>query len=96
MIASFYTLYFDVRGIENGKTLLPDCWFDIATVVATYSTYHSQWLYEHHVSVITSSHDQAINLTANDWHQFLVLRDQLPFDEVINYFLNKPEDYSHE
>lgn len=86
-----HTLDFNLTDLDDGLRVGElDRGFKVKHASMFFATYQNVWSGNYLTEPFTY-HDTAkvIFLNHEDWLQFLMLRDQVPPYEVINYFLNQ-------
>ena len=87
-----YTLNFDLNELDDALRVGElDRGFKVKHVSMFYATYQSEWI-GHYLSepLVYYNIAQVIHLNHEHWLQFLVIKDLLPAEQVIDYFLNQP------
>ena len=87
-----YTLNFDLNELDDALRVGElDRGFKVKHASMFYATYQSEW-YGNYLTEPFTYQDAArvIFLNHEHWLQFLVIKDLLPPEQVIDYFLNQP------
>lgn len=84
-----YTLVFKVSGLTDAeREVLYGAVTSIEYVLANFSTGASKWLYYHLYNPPSFESTQyVINLNTDQWREFQLIKDTVPWEEVIRYFL---------
>ena len=87
-----YTLNFNLTELDDALRVGElDRGFKVKHVSMFYATYQSEWIGQYlSEPLVYYNIAKVIQLNHEHWLQFLVIKDLLPPEQVIDYFLNQP------